>query len=543
MYNIGDIMNNIFLRNISYFFQMIGIDSILCAINFFVNYVNQNLTDQQIVTKSNELYSGSVVDRYIYYFLVYFMYNTVCTFFWVSDINILYYLGIVTIFPIIINKIFKSSLFKAIREKKELFVKLIITKILSLLIKFYSKTYLQKKIKNFKHTDLLPLLSDYSESIGYFSLVLKNFIIILLLSYVKKYSTKMYYDIIKLVYNYKTGELLESFNGHTAKEYLINIIDNRNWGKLKKTNTYNAILKVYQNNVAEIDIFKIISDEINFILVKVFSIWTLASLFGSVYFVPVLSLFLILYKYVMTKGMEQIRDIGIILCTVPLCTVCNSYFVLSILFQCLPKIIFNNVSYKLCTEVYGYVKENVNIIDIYEKRSFIPVVSIVLYMSVIRLFNLKNVLMLLNVLFNIIHNEDKFIQILYGLIICTTYLSDFCISHVIFNTIIVFGCGSYRKKIKWLSRDYVREYVDYGIDCGMIKMNICKKIGWNIVSVVLRKEQINYELYGHLWKDKPIKVKKNVVVEDFIFNDEYSNGEKKNVNNDSGVYNIVDNYY
>ena len=101
-------MNNIFFRSIGYFFQMVAIDSIFNAINFLKTYLNQELTESQIVSESNSLYSGSIVDRYIYYFLVYLTYNTVCTFFWLNDFGLLYYVGITTCIPFIMNKIFET---------------------------------------------------------------------------------------------------------------------------------------------------------------------------------------------------------------------------------------------------------------------------------------------------------------------------------------------------------------------------------------------------------------------------------------------------
>ena len=138
---------DIFFSNIGYFFEMIAIDSVFTAINFVYTYLNTDLTDQQIVSKSGALYNGSLTDRYIYYFLVYCIHNTICTFFWTPEISILYYLGIISIFPYFLNKIFASKLFRIIRSKKELMVKLIIAKLLSMIIKFYSKVYLKKKIK------------------------------------------------------------------------------------------------------------------------------------------------------------------------------------------------------------------------------------------------------------------------------------------------------------------------------------------------------------------------------------------------------------
>jgi hypothetical protein len=553
MYSISNIMDNIFFRNISYFFEMIAIDSIFSAINFIKTYLNTDLTDQQIVTKSNALYNGSLTDRYIYYFLVYFTYNTICTFFWASDINILYYIGIISIYPYILNKIFSTSLFRIIRNKKELIVKLVIAKILSMLIKFYSKIYLQKKIKNFKYTELTYLLSDYKETVGYFYDVLKNFAIILALSYVKKYSTKIYYDIIKYIYNYKTGQLLDSFNEDNAKEHLIEIIDKKQWHEFKKPNTYNAILRVYQMSISDIDIFKVINDEINFILIKIFSIWTLGSLFGSIYFVPILSLFLILYKYIRIDKKGS-RDIIVLMCILPLCAIYDGYFLISFLCQCLPRIIFNKIFYKLSKEIYKNTSNTIKMIDIYDRNIFIPSVSFIGYMIIIKLFELQSILMLFNIFLNvgININKDRKREILYGIIVFTTYLSNFAITHVIFNTIIVFLIDCILNDV--LNDNFIdyeshlesikecKEYLIEEFEFHIKKKDICKKIVWNIIGVIRMRDEIDYTLFDKLTLDTRKKKRKSVVIEDFLLQDTNMRKEERKITSTSN-YNIVDNYY
>lgn len=553
---INNIMNNIFFRNLSYFFEMIAIDSIFSAINFVKTYLNTDLTDQQIVTKSNALYNGSLVDRYIYYFLVYFAYSTTCTFFWASDISILYYIGAMSICPFIINKIFRSTLFKIIRKKKENLIKLGIAKLLSMIIKAYSKIYLQKKIKNFKYTELTHLFANYKETVGYFYDVIRNFAIILLLSYVKKYSTKIYYDAIKYIYGYKTGQLLDSFNEYDAKEYLINIIDTKEWHEFKNPNTYNAILRVYQTNISNIDIFKVINDEINLVLVKVFSIWTLASLFDSIYFVPLLSLFLIMYKYIRVEK-KGLRDIPIIMSILPLCAIYNGYFLISLLCQCLPKLVFNKVSYKIMKDGRGFITNKINSINIYDRSIFIPSISFVSYMTLVSIFQLNSIIMFFNILLNMVVNigKDRKREILYATIIFTTYLSNFAITHIVFNTFVIFlmyhifndkfdefDIGDINMRNIEALKGYLVEETGFY----MGKKYIGKKIMWNIIGFILRKNDIDYTLFDKLTIDTRVKKRGSVVIEDFLLQDENINKKEKvpieNTNN-SNNYNVIDNYY
>ncbi len=555
-------MNNIFFNNIGYFFQMVAIDSFCNALNFIKTYLNQDLTDNQIVTKSNSLYSGSLTDRYIYYFLVYLTYNTICTFFWLTDIQFLYICGFISILPPIINKIFDSKIFKMIRKKKELFVKIIIAKILSIIIKFYSKTYLQKKIKNFKHTELLYMLSDYKEAINSFSFVLKNFAIILALSYVKKYSTKTYYDIIKYVYNYKTGELLNSFSDNGAKDYLIDIVENKKWYEFKKTNTYNAMWHVYQMSIPDVDIFTVISDEINFMLIKIFSIWTFVSLFGSIYFVPLISLFLILYKYIKTKK-GKIGDVIMIGASLPLCMLFDgttfisaSIIITSFVCQCLSRIVFNKVTRKLYKEIRGYTHNLISSVDIYDKITFIPSVSIIIYMSIINFLELHNILLLFNIILNYVtsSSRDTRKNILFGLIICSTYLSNFHINHVLFNTFIVFlidhklgGIQFNIKNIKTNTEIAINDLILYK-DSQIYKIDIFKQIVFNVGRTIIRKNDFDYDLVQQLFENQKRPIS-NVIIEDFILGDDIiknNNIEEKKNNSEDEIekdgYNIVEDF-
>jgi len=552
-------MNNIFFRNIGYFFQMVAIDSLFNAINFVKTYMNQNLTDNQIIIKSNALYSGSLTDRYIYYFLVYLTYNTICTFFWLDDINLLYYMGIVSIVPYIINKIFNSKIFKIIRDKKELFIKIIIAKILSIIIKFYSKTYLKKKIKNFKHTDLMYLLSDYKEATGYFSFVLKNFAIILGLSYVKKYSAKTYYDIIKYIYKYKTGDTLNSFNENGAKKYLIDVVENKKWYKFKETDTYNAMWEVYQMSIPEVDIFTVISDEINFMLIKIFSIWTFVSLFGSIYFVPAISLFLVLYKYAKTKK-GKITDVIMIMASLPICMLVDgsnffsaSIVLVSIICQCLSKLVFNKITRKLYKEIYSYVHNSIVSIDIYDKHTFIPIVSIISYMAIISLFELSNILLLGNIILNYVNSNSRDIRkhTLFGLIICSTYISNFHIAHILFNTFIIFlidykvsGLEFNITNIKINCKNIIEYLISYK-DSQLYKLDICKQILGNIKGKVMRRDELNYDLFVQLLESSK-RLTDNPVIEDYVFNNDTIKKPIVEENNNDKInddYNIIENFY
>lgn len=533
-------MNGLF-SSMNYFMEMVLMDSLINAVNFVVIYLNQNLTDKQIVIQSNSLYNGSLIDRYIYYLLVYTAYNILCTFFWVDDINILYYFGLFTIIPPFINKIFRSSFFKVIRKQKELVIKLFFAKILSVIMKYFSKTYLQKKIKNFKYTELLYLLSDYQQTVGYFYIVLKNFGIIFLLSYIKQYSTNTYYDIIKYIYGYKTGELLNSFNGSSGKDYLIKIIDDKNWIEFTKPNTYNAILKVYQMSPNDVDIFDIFSAEINFILIKMFSTWTIASVFGNVLYVPLLSLILALYKYI-KDGKGSVREMLVIISVLPLCLVCDWYFVISFLCQCMHKMMFNRLTYKIYKECKKKCGDVVRYVVGMDRGIFISMGTIICYLGIIKIFDLFGILLILNVLFNMIYYNGERKNLLNCIIVCSTYLSNYNLLHILLNTCFVFGLDYNFGHIDVGNK--IKGYMVFKYNKNKHKIIIVNKLLWNLIGKLFRRNDIDYDLIDELLDDG---TNKNIIVEDFMLNDTVENVVKVvNVKKDIvevGNCKIIHDYY
>ena len=51
----------------NFLLKMITMDSLFNAIHFLQTYINNNLSESQIIVRSGTLYNGSLLDRYIYY--------------------------------------------------------------------------------------------------------------------------------------------------------------------------------------------------------------------------------------------------------------------------------------------------------------------------------------------------------------------------------------------------------------------------------------------------------------------------------------------
>ena len=77
--SIMSIFLNLISVEYNLFIKMITLDSLLNAIYFIKIFINNNLSDSQIVTEIGSIYTGTSLDRYIYYCLSYLFYKTVCT--------------------------------------------------------------------------------------------------------------------------------------------------------------------------------------------------------------------------------------------------------------------------------------------------------------------------------------------------------------------------------------------------------------------------------------------------------------------------------
>ena len=419
--------------------KMFTLDSLFNAIYFIITFLNKNLTESQIIDNANNLYSNTILDRYIYYFILYVVYKVFCIFIWVPDCFPLYYAMVVSIIPPIINCIL-NNYFQIIREKKELYVKIIISKILASILKFYSKIYLDKDVK-IKHKEILCLFDDYWETVNYFIEVVKNIGIILALSYIKDYSISLYYGVIKYIYNYKTGNMLSSFNSESAKKYLISIIDDHKWIELKKPNTYKAILHLYQINSDKSEIFKKIITNINITIIKMLTAWTISSLIGNVYIIPLISFCMLCYKKLVKKYESNFLGEIIMILIACLTNYCyNNYFLIGLITFFGASLCFNKMTFIMIKIFTKSIKNKMCKVVVRNKNLNLAYIVTAIYPITIKIFNLKDYYLLLglNMVINMILSNETKKHIIITLLLLTTKVSDFNIYHIFFNTFVLY---------------------------------------------------------------------------------------------------------
>ncbi|AYV77048.1 MAG: hypothetical protein Barrevirus9_17 [Barrevirus sp.] len=425
----------------NFLLKMLTIDSLFNALHFsYLFFINNNLTESQIVNDSTTLYYGTSLDRYIYYIGLYLLYKSVIYFFWLQESFIYSYILLFTIIPFIINIILASKAFDTIRKRKEIFIKTVIAKILVSMVKHCGKVYLEKEDISIKHEEIMEILKDYKETVNYFFTVLKSLGIIVVLSYVKNYAPSAYYGIIKYIYNYKTGELLASYNGDSAKKLLTDILENKKWYELTKPNTFKAIIFLYQLNADNVDIFGKLINDFNFILIKSLSIWSFSSLLASIYVSPGLSLIFLLYsRYVRRGNSNFIGNLVIILLSFIIGYFYPSYLLITLISQFGPAIIFNQGTYIVIRLVYRNIKYFAEEIIKNNKDITISFGIISLYILLLKTINVsKHVLIGINVGANILMGLSPKKQVIFGTLLLSTYNSDYRLEHLLFNSVILY---------------------------------------------------------------------------------------------------------
>jgi len=439
-YTIILIIFNYILGNSNLLFKMLTIDSLYNAIHFMRSFINNNLSESQIITESNALYLYAMVDRYIYYLLLYGIYKAICLFVWQLDINVLYYGALVSVVPHILNMILGSEQFMIIRRIKEHFVKIIVSKVVTGFVKFVSKVYLDKKII-LKNSEILILMNDYNTSVNYLKTILKNVFVVCLLTYIKSYD-KLYYGIIKYFYNYKTGELLSSYNNLSAKEYLINIVDNKKWDELTKPNTYKSLLCLFLIDAnPKTSVIHTVMTRFNYNLIKLFTFWTIASVFDCIYIIPGLSMCVLLYERFVKNRVELFMTRAVIIMAGFACSLISpSHLIINIICNFGKEIIFNKVTHIILKTMFRFVHTMVLNILMVNRDITISYGITVSYILALRYLDFDKIYLIigLNLVANILMSVETKKQIIFALLLMSTYLSSFNTFHVFYNTLALF---------------------------------------------------------------------------------------------------------
>lgn len=419
-----------------------SIDMMVTAINFVITLLNRNVTDSQIVQSISELYNSSFVDRYIFYVLNEIFYFTICNFFWVSEIKWLYYSQLLLQIPYILNRILLSRLYKKIKQQKEHIIKIIVSKQIKSLIKFTSKLYLGRKVL-VEHNEIMPLLENYHKTINYFKGIIEAFFVTIILSKTKDNISGFLMGAVKYFYNYKTGNVLKSYDKVSAEETIVNIFNKKQWEKLLDQNSYNALFYLLEIQ-EKTDIFKKIRTTIKFKLGVMSTIWSIG-LF-QIYFglehwafilIPFMSFFIFIYRdYPVTlKGL--IKEISIR--SISIYFLRDNIFLSSLLSEFGAFMLYNKVTNSIYKSIKKETLKFIN--NIIKANGQYNLVVLITYFYVL-LYSFfekeRSFIMLLHLFYVILINFDAKKTITYISLLLTGFLSEFNIWHISHNALLIY---------------------------------------------------------------------------------------------------------
>jgi hypothetical protein len=430
--------------------QLITIDSIFTSINFLVLHMiyNQKIKITQetqkekikitqetqailILKATDKLYTSNLLDRYIYYIIITLFYYTLCNFFWI-DYKYNKILLILST-PNLLNYILKLNIFTRIKQKKQYIIKIIITKQVAFLIKTCSRIYLNKII-NINYLELMDIFINYDKTYENFIKCLKTSIIIFIITHIKLKHNYIYYKLSKYVYNYTTGEYLISYDSKSSRELLLDIIINKKYDMLLKSNTYSAIIFLYYENNIKDNYLELLFNNFKYKITSLIAIWTLSSYFNSLHInININITFIIISNIALLIINKTLNYKNIIILLSYLST---NIFLINFICQFSNILVFNKLTYNVYKFLYQETKNK--IITLFNNNKLYNKFILILYFLVI----INRELNIFSIILNSIISKDYVKILITNVLLLSCYISDYHLLHVLHNLIILYIiCG------------------------------------------------------------------------------------------------------
>lgn len=264
------------------------LDGVVCSFYFLRDFLILKLSsrklskraimtyNEEIVDKYNSLYRLSTLDRYLFYLIIYFGYNTINYFYQENKYS--YVLLLPLVFPSIQNGLLSipwiSNPLDKYIHNKDMFIRYSIAK---MSVHFVEELHPQiEKIQNYHIFIIYRLLS-----VKFVWNIIHNCLFISLLNLLRSYETTYYYyKGIKMAYYYNKGYLYNIIPLGDAI-YLANIIvKEKRWRELEKLEVVNAFFTLVLNKY---DLSNNLSGSFlvnsQMILFQVFSLYSIVSVF------------------------------------------------------------------------------------------------------------------------------------------------------------------------------------------------------------------------------------------------------------------------
>ena len=266
--------------NSNLFILSIGFDGIFNAVQFSKYYI-KDLSESHIIKNIPDIYNINTISRYEYYLFI----NCIAFILLPLKLFIRTIFIYVVIVPPILYKINISNYGQYIKNKKNLFLREFLSKHISKYIEKHSNS-------NFKihYSEIIQLLSIENDIENIFWIILKNLLIILGIGYLKRNYSNISYNVIKKFYTYKTGVKISSISVQEAKDYIKNVINNKEWFKLYDVQFTNCLRIIYNENTNGSYLYSL-----QFKILYFFSLWSFGFIL-PLYTIPLLFLSFEIYR-------------------------------------------------------------------------------------------------------------------------------------------------------------------------------------------------------------------------------------------------------
>lgn len=362
VYNIITILISLFafymFSTSGLMFILITIDSIFNAIDFLISNFDKTMTDSQIVISNEKLYNVGSIERYVYYIGASLTYFTTTLFLLNGPSILLKSLLVLTVTPIIFNKIIHTkliSIFDIISRTKIMLLKKLCAEQLTNLIIKLSKTYVDSELEIDKN-EMIDSLIELNKLESDVYAFLKNILVVSLMIYLRN-NARLYYRIAKYIYAYNSGEFITDMTIDDAKKLFVDLIKKKKYDQITKPMTIQSLIYLYYYKENS-DFLETLVKKINYKIATMFMLWTISSLIPIMLSLPVIlgiSISLQLFRNNTTAIMTPISIISLGLTFV-------AYFYPSNIFaMCLMNQFGGYLTFNPITKgIYNMVYKNIN---------------------------------------------------------------------------------------------------------------------------------------------------------------------------------------
>lgn len=425
-----------FSSNYSILVSILSTDSMFSAINFFRCFLLNRITEAKIVYESNCLYTTPAIHRYLYYITVSLFYTLCCNIMWVPQFSILKLLVLYSVSPPILtwltNRVFRSYLQHLESEKRKLIKRVISYQITSFVNWFYSN-YLHYDVR-FQPTEFYPMLSSYDRSIDHLLDIAKGVGTNIAIKYAKRNLNTMAFNAIKVIYRYKMGSKVD-LTIPSAKNHLIGIVKRRNWKELFDSQTYDAMMVLYEADTNTENFWTVITTKFNYKTVCMFSVVTLSSFIRRFWVIFGLKMALkwFLRRNQMFTGIANQLKIGFIVLGCGLGWWVGSFFLASFIAEFGYYLTFNQVTTTIKDHLVHRFHQLVLITHHNNDYNFFLLFTALYFCCIGWLDTYSLYVSIVNVIYLSFNMDDNFKRFSVGLLTFTGLFSSYYYLHVIHN--------------------------------------------------------------------------------------------------------------